>query len=131
MRWPLRRAVRTHPAGNRLLACGLLAALAAGCDSKQTNSYKSVATPPAVQLMRPQVRTIVRTVGQPSFVEAYERRLIIEALVRAHGNQRRAAVELGCLPTTLNEKMRRLGLRACDQRMATDMAADPELMGHA
>ncbi|HXV96074.1 MAG TPA: helix-turn-helix domain-containing protein [Gaiellaceae bacterium] len=64
-------------------------------------------------------------------VEAYERRLIIEALVRAHGNQRRAAVELGCLPTTLNEKMRRLGLRACDQRMATDMAADPELMGHA
>jgi transcriptional regulator with GAF, ATPase, and Fis domain len=32
-------------------------------------------------------------------VEAYERRLIIEALVRAHGNQRRAAAELGCLPT--------------------------------
>jgi transcriptional regulator with GAF, ATPase, and Fis domain len=64
-------------------------------------------------------------------VEAYERRLIIEALVRAHGNQRRAAVELGCLPTTLNEKMRRLGLRACDQRLTTDAAAEPELMGHA
>jgi transcriptional regulator with GAF, ATPase, and Fis domain len=63
-------------------------------------------------------------------VEAYERRLIIEALVRAHGNQRRAAVELGCLPTTLNEKMRRLGLRSCDQRIS-DTSAEPELMGHA
>jgi DNA-binding NtrC family response regulator len=48
-------------------------------------------------------------------VEAYERRLILEALARAQGNQRRAAAELGCLPTTLNEKMRRLGLRACDR----------------
>lgn len=67
-------------------------------------------------------------------VEAYERRLIVEALVRAHGNQRRAAVELGCLPTTLNEKMRRLGLRACDQRlmlMSDAQAADHELVGHA
>jgi DNA-binding NtrC family response regulator len=63
-------------------------------------------------------------------VEAYERRLIIEALVRAHGNQRRAAVELGCLPTTLNEKMRRLGLRACD-READANASDVEMMGHA
>ena len=63
-------------------------------------------------------------------VEAYERRLIIEALVRAHGNQRRAAAELGCLPTTLNEKMRRLGLRSCDQRML-DSGPEPELMGHA
>jgi DNA-binding NtrC family response regulator len=48
-------------------------------------------------------------------VEDYERRLILEALARARGNQRRAATELGCLPTTLNEKMRRLGLRACDR----------------
>jgi DNA-binding NtrC family response regulator len=48
-------------------------------------------------------------------VEDYERRLILEALARASGNQRRAAAELACLPTTLNEKMRRLGLRACDR----------------
>jgi DNA-binding NtrC family response regulator len=48
-------------------------------------------------------------------VEDYERRLILDALAYAHGNQRRAAAALGCLPTTLNEKMRRLGLRACDQ----------------
>ena len=64
-------------------------------------------------------------------VEAYERRLIIEALVRAHGNQRRAAAELGCLPTTLNEKMRRLGLRACDRQLDESQLADVELMGHA
>lgn len=48
-------------------------------------------------------------------VEDYERRLIENALARANGNQRRAAADLGCLPTTLNEKMRRLGMRACDR----------------
>lgn len=48
-------------------------------------------------------------------VEDYERGLIEAALERARGNQRRAAAELGCLPTTLNEKMRRLGMRACDR----------------
>jgi DNA-binding NtrC family response regulator len=44
-------------------------------------------------------------------VAAYEKRLIVEALWLAGGNQRQAAAALGCLPTTLNEKMRRLGLR--------------------
>ena len=55
-------------------------------------------------------------------VEDYERRLILEALARARGNQRRAAAELGCLPTTLNEKMRRLGLRACDRPEPREIA---------
>ena len=64
-------------------------------------------------------------------MEAYERRLIIDALVRTHGNQRRAAAELGCLPTTLNEKMRRLGLRACDRPITESGASETELMGHA
>jgi DNA-binding NtrC family response regulator len=64
-------------------------------------------------------------------MEAYERRLIIDALVRTHGNQRRAAAELGCLPTTLNEKMRRLGLRACDRQGYESGAPETELMGHA
>lgn len=63
-------------------------------------------------------------------MEAYERRLIIEALVRAHGNQRRAAAELGCLPTTLNEKMRRLGLRACDRQLPSG-GSEADLIGHA
>ena len=43
-------------------------------------------------------------------VEAYERRLIENALEASSGNQRRAAASLGLLPTTLHEKMKRLGL---------------------
>ena len=57
----------------------------------------------AVEPMQPE--------GLKERVAAYERRLILEALLHAGGNQRRAAAALGCLPTTLNEKMRRLGLR--------------------
>ncbi len=44
-------------------------------------------------------------------VDDYERRLIAEALQASVGNQRRAARSLGVLPTTLNEKIKRLGLR--------------------
>jgi len=43
---------------------------------------------------------------------AYERQLITAALAETRGNQRRAAHRLGILPTTLHEKMKRLGLRA-------------------
>ncbi len=45
-----------------------------------------------------------------TMVEAYERRIIEAALYAAEGNQRRAARALGVLPTTLHEKMKRLGL---------------------
>jgi two-component system response regulator HydG len=45
-----------------------------------------------------------------ALLEAYERRIIEEALLAAGGNQRRAARALGVLPTTLHEKMKRLGL---------------------
>jgi DNA-binding NtrC family response regulator len=69
--------------------------------------------------------------GLKQLVEEYERRLILAALARARGNQRRAAAELGCLPTTLNEKMRRLGLRACDQDRASEGAEVAELIGNA
>ena len=41
----------------------------------------------------------------------YERRLILAALDAAGGNQRRAAAALGVLPSTLSEKLKRLGLR--------------------
>jgi DNA-binding NtrC family response regulator len=44
-------------------------------------------------------------------VEDYERKIVLMALEFAHGNQRRAAVTLGLLPSTLSEKMKRLGLR--------------------
>ena len=40
----------------------------------------------------------------------YERRLILAALAATDGHQRRAAESLGLLPTTLHEKMKRLGL---------------------
>lgn len=45
-----------------------------------------------------------------SLLDAYERQLIQSALTATAGNQRRAAVRLGLLPTTLHEKMKRLGL---------------------
>jgi DNA-binding NtrC family response regulator len=40
----------------------------------------------------------------------YEKSLILEALLNSRGNQRRAARTLGLLPTTLLEKMKRLGV---------------------
>jgi DNA-binding NtrC family response regulator len=45
-----------------------------------------------------------------NLLDAYERRLIESALAATAGNQRRAAAALGVLPTTLHEKMKRLGL---------------------
>jgi len=42
--------------------------------------------------------------------EAFERVLILAALEAAGGHQRRAATYLGVLPTTLNEKLKRLQL---------------------
>jgi len=45
-----------------------------------------------------------------ALVQEYERQLIESALEAAAGNQRRAAASLGVLPTTLHEKMKRLGL---------------------
>ena len=55
-----------------------------------------------VESSRPSLKTLL---------EAYERHLIETALRATHGNQRRAAVALGLLPTTLHEKIKRLGLR--------------------
>jgi len=45
-----------------------------------------------------------------TLVEEYEKEIIVQALRSAAGNQRRAARALGILPTTLHEKMKRLGL---------------------
>src|SRR5579883_2076374 len=56
------------------LMVGLVAVLAApGCHHEEENRYKSVARPPVVQLIEPRARNMVRVVGQPSFIEAYER----------------------------------------------------------
>jgi DNA-binding NtrC family response regulator len=46
----------------------------------------------------------------PSLLGAYERSLVLWALAKSGGRQRDAARLLGVQPTTLNEKMKRLGL---------------------
>jgi multidrug efflux pump subunit AcrA (membrane-fusion protein) len=59
----------------------LAVSAAAGCHHEEENTYKSVSRPPTVKLVKPEVRTIVRTVGQPSFIEAFERTSIYPKLV--------------------------------------------------
>ena len=59
-------------------------------------------------------------------VREFERQLIEAALASAAGNQRRAAASLGLLPTTLHEKMKRLGLL---RRPMPPMMAEPEPVG--
>jgi DNA-binding NtrC family response regulator len=56
-------------------------------------------------------------------VDAYERRLIESALAETDGNQRRAAASLGLLPTTLHEKMKRLGLLRRRQEQEPEQVA--------
>jgi multidrug efflux pump subunit AcrA (membrane-fusion protein) len=52
---------------------GLLTVLAAsGCGGQPKAEVKSVAEPPTVQIVQPGLRKIVRVVGQPSFIQAYE-----------------------------------------------------------
>ena len=45
-------------------------------------------------------------------VQEYERQLLLMALELAGWNQRKVAASLGLLPSTLSEKMKRLGLRS-------------------
>jgi len=45
-----------------------------------------------------------------TLLDNYERELILAALQSSGWHQRRAAAVLGVLPTTLHEKMKRLGL---------------------
>jgi HlyD family secretion protein len=58
----------------RLLALSALSMLAAsGCGREEKSNYKSVATVPTVQVLRPPQIDILRKVSQPSYIEAYER----------------------------------------------------------
>ena len=66
-----------------------------------------------------------------TLLDAYERQLIETALVATSGNQRRAAASLGLLPTTLHEKMKRLGLvkRRTADPVARTVDPDPAPSG--
>ncbi len=69
--WPM---VPYRSAYRCRLLFGLLSALAMpGCSHKGEVSFTSATKPTTVQVINPTVRNIVRVVGQPSFVESYER----------------------------------------------------------
>lgn len=56
------------------LIFGLLAVLAApGCGHEVKIKFTNDTKPPAVQLIQPPIRKIIRVVGQPSFIESFER----------------------------------------------------------
>ena len=90
--WPL---IPDRSSPCRLLVACLLAALAApGCGHQQEARSSSVSKPPTVRLIQPQIRSIVRVVGQPSFIESYERTSIYpeadrlyREVVRGHRRQ--------------------------------------------
>jgi len=69
--WPLNLP---RCARGRLVALALGAALAwPGCGGKGKETRESATEPPTVRVICPEIRKIVRVVGQPSFVESYER----------------------------------------------------------
>jgi HlyD family secretion protein len=64
----------------RLVVFGILAAALSGCHREHKAEAKSVAKPPTVKVIQPTVRNIVRVVGQPSFIESFERTSIYPKL---------------------------------------------------
>jgi len=72
--------------------------------------------------MRAVSRPVELRADLKTLLNEYERRLIQLALEASGGNQRRAAATLGVLPTTLSEKIKRLGLRQSEARPATTLA---------
>src|SRR5262245_39174108 len=66
--------MRRQPRNSFGLLC-LLLATAAGCggDARRASDVKDL---PTVDLVRPESRTIVRVVGQPGFIDAYEQTAI-------------------------------------------------------
>ncbi len=74
MRQAHRPTVSDRSAGCRRRVWWLLTALAApGCGHETKIDFASEPKPADLRLIQPQVRNIVRVVGQPSFIESYER----------------------------------------------------------
>jgi multidrug efflux pump subunit AcrA (membrane-fusion protein) len=61
--------------GSRSCYCACLAAAVAivGCHRHKPVAVESVSEPLAVQVIKPSMRKIVRVIGQPSFIESFER----------------------------------------------------------
>lgn len=64
---------KTQNAKRMAMICVAATVALAGCRREEETDYTSSSEPPSVQVMHPEVRKIVRVIGQPSFVEAYER----------------------------------------------------------
>lgn len=64
-----------------LLTLAILPITLTGCEKKAEESAPSVAKPPTVNIAQAMPRKIVRVVGQPSFIESYERTSIFPKLV--------------------------------------------------
>ena len=75
------KTVSDRFAGCRL-AVGLIlaAAVAPGCGHEEKVNFTTVTKPPSVRVTQPEVRNLVRVVGQPSFIEAYERSSVFPKL---------------------------------------------------
>ena len=69
--WPKFSDCRAIRLRRSLWAGAIIAAM--GCRGDPQVDFTSVSDPPTVRLVHPKRRTIVRVVGQPSFVESYER----------------------------------------------------------
>ena len=67
-------------ARSRLACCLLVAIALEGCGKEANIKFVDVSEPPTVQLIQPPVRKIVRVVGQPSFIQAYEHTAIYAKL---------------------------------------------------
>ena len=82
MRRAIRPAVKRHSTHGGWLVLGLAVALAVPACSRQpsTTVATRAAKPLKVHVTKPEIRDIVRTVGQPSFVESYERTSIYPKL---------------------------------------------------
>jgi regulatory Fis family protein len=94
------------PAGENLLAEDS-AALALAAEEDPGEGARRTSAPRSTGESQPLLGRDLKTL-----VENYERELILAALAASGGRQRAAASLLQVLPTTLNEKMRRFGLRA-------------------
>ena len=74
MRRILSTTISDRAVVSRRLVLWLMVAVAApGCRHEAEIEFKTTTTPPTVRLIQPQARKIVRVVGQPSFIETYER----------------------------------------------------------